>query len=327
MEMVKKCVEEGLLSPTKVAPLRDWLKMRKKKKGGVGRRVGAEEEEEEEDELLSAILSRSHDHPKFRHFPPNFSLLRQNLYEDEASRDVFLLFEESSDAQTPRQQHHPRRRDSSTFSCNGSSPPPHHRQTSILKTHSTLLTHSGSPLLTQLLSSGRQSSVDPRMRQIAFPPEFEPTSAGLKAVLESLYFGNFASATTGSDQRWRTKEDNLVVVDSITRDSVEHILPLASRLGLRALTMRCEKILIRIISATEDDDAADDDDIDVVEIEEGCPGRILKAIHVGLKQGVGIGESAVETLERKSLPKYAEGVKCVSLQVLWFILKKTTLLR
>ena len=127
---------------------------------------------------------------------------------------------------------------------------------------------------------------------------------------------------------------NFPATNLMTLQMVEAVLPVAARLGLPALVRRCENFLVRIIvdAASDADadasDAASDADASDADASVGSCGSILKALHLALKHGVeGVGEKAVEMLERKSLPQKEEDMNQVTLEVLWFILKKTSLLR
>ena len=130
---------------------------------------------------------------------------------------------------------------------------------------------------------------------------------------------------------------NFPATNLMTLQMVEAVLPVAARLGLPALVRRCENFLVRIIvdaasdadaSDADASDAASDADASDADASVGSCGSILKALHLALKHGVeGVGEKAVEMLERKSLPQKEEDMNQVTLEVLWFILKKTSLLR
>ena len=296
MEMVKKCVEEGLLPAAKVAPLRDWLRMKKKKKAFAamnGKTEVAEAEEEEigEEETL-VYLTRSHNHPKFRHFPAQFSQLRCNLFHDDTTRNVQIVWQPSG----PQPQQ-----------------PQLHAQPSFLKTHSIILTHSGSACLSKMINGTTSNHAvnGGQLLRIPFHAPTEVSTTAWEIVMKLLYMGEMTLTTEQPGQN--PSRLRPVMTPTTVETALSAVLPL----GLSNVERRCKAFLFRGIA-----------DFAVSRANEHDGSSFYVLLRLALRHSVkGVGEKAVEVLNRKQLPQSEEEMKKISLDVLWFILRTTALLR
>ena len=327
MEMVKKAVEEGLLSPIKVAPLRDWLKTKKKKKlaaaatvngEGKGEEEDKKEEEERDDkeEESASFLTRSHNHSKFRHFPADFSLLRANLFHDDSSKDTHLFLPPSSS--------------SPSSASSSSSSSDHPSRVSIVKAHSMILNLTESRIfegVEEATDRVNDEGVEERLdiKRIQLTPVVDVTAEGLGVVLKLIYFGGMTRDLSDVDRPKLTPV--------MTADLVEVGLPTVMASKLPVVEKRCKSFLVDVIArfaAAAAAAAAESNSIGQAEnqasYDEGL--HFFNLLHLALRHSVkGVGEKAVEVLMRRQLPKSTDEMKKISLDVLWFILRTTTLLR